>query len=907
MSSPRGGLRRSRAGSSLGAGSSTAGILFLDMFRRIPKDYRTSSYLGGLLTTVCCCTVTVLVLLEFQAYLTVGYHSAVMFPGNGAASGAEYQPFVSLRFNVTFPHLPCEFMSAEMFDVYGRHAITNSSLTPEKPGTVGEDKVSMKIFKWRVVDEGRRRVGTMKAHVEGNKKTDGSETVHEELPYHHAAHQYRDVVPLTVANFDTFVQSKDVVMVDFYAPWCIWCQRLEPVWENFAHEVTTKDYAEFVGVAKVDCTTETPLCQRRRITGYPSIFLYRDRNPHSHTPYQGDRTTTAFLQFIEGLGVETDHQAEIAEELGDVKAELEAEARRVRLAKHKVREDRADSGVNHPLKSLTAPGGALGPSKDGDAALVGIMRALDKAGGARGRKGAIRISSGGNGNIKIISVRPVDNNDDEKSGAKKDKPLEFHTKSGGAQLPIGEQAAISLDRVKHELAKEAQKKNPSDDGDITVKILPSASDAKLKADKDKELQKKRGESTVPDPGLGGADPNNPGGATKQETPDSKKAAASMAVAHGEAADMMKEVVEKMKTADAKKDSKRRRRLLGVEEGGDAVPQKGSGKEGDDVESEDEDKNRIADSELESRAELFKNTKSNEARQKMWKERVLPLPKDQQRKFTEIVGGAIFAPDGSVPKNQAPVVKTEEKLTTKDKPEPAAKSDTKHVSNTEGCLVYGAIVAEKVPATIRFQAKSKWHNFVSHHIDMSHTVHDFTFGDLTHKLQVRITLLRCVLYWFLRVSAHPFLPLPLFRFNTQEEFAHIKFHEYEGTKMMTTLAPKTYTSEKARATHHHYMRVVGTHISVLGMDSEDSRLTGNNDADELFQYTATSHQYRDTDHLPSAKFTFDFDPMILTLQEEAVPLHRFLTSLMAIVGGVVVMFGMLNSLLQNALLMVSKKN
>ena len=126
-------------------------------------------------------------------------------------------------------------------------------------------------------------------------------------------------------------------------------------------------------------------------------------------------------------------------------------------------------------------------------------------------------------------------------------------------------------------------------------------------------------------------------------------------------------------------------------------------------------------------------------------------------------------------------------------------------------------------------------------------------------------------------------------------------------MMTTLAPKTYTSDKARSTHHHYMRVVGTHVSVLGMSSDDSRLTDNNDAEELFQYTATSQQYRDTDHLPSAKFTFDFDPMILTLREDAVPFHRFCTSLMAIVGGVVVIFGMLNSLLQNALLMVSKSS
>ena len=787
-SSPRGaGFRRSRSGSSLG--NSQAGILFMDMFRRIPKDYRTSTYLGGLLTTACCCTLTVLVLLEFQAYLTVGYQSAVMFPGNGA-SNVDYQPFVSLRFNITFPHLPCEYMSAEMFDVYGRHAITNSSLTPEKPGTLGEDKVSMTIFKWRVIDEGKRRVGSMQVHAEGNKKKDGSETVHEELPYHHAAHQYRDVVPLTVSNFDTFVQSRDVVMVDFYAPWCIWCQRLAPVWENFAHEVTLKDYAEFVGVAKVDCTTETPLCQRRRITAYPSIFLYRDRNPHSHTPYQGDRTTTAFLQFIEGLGVETDHKAEIQEELEDVKQEMEAEARRVRIAKSKVREDRVDSGINHPLKSLTAPGGALGPAEKGDAALVGILRALEKAGGSRGQAGSLKIISGDSGNIRVISVRRIGKDDDKaKSKEANDKPLVFHTKSGGQiKLPAAEEAALSLDKVKQERSKAAEKAKVDAgkidaSGDITVKILPSASDLKKKAEKKLADEKKSGKATVPDPGLGGADPNKVGDkkdsnnakTEDDDTSDSgtKSEAAKVAVAVENAANKVKG-----------KAGNRRRKLLGVEEDDGAVtPQKGSGSETSENDKDGKN-NRIADSELESRAELFKNTKSKEKRQKIWKELVLPLPMDQQRKFTEIVGGAIFAPDGSDPKNVAPVVNTDEKATSKDKPEPAAKGDTTHVSNTEGCLVYGAIVAEKVPATIRFQAKSKWHNFVSHHVDMGHTVHDFTFGDLTHKLQVSsqssaqfsllivsppafadtleysLTITLTTIFYDVCVCSPTFLPLPL---------------------------------------------------------------------------------------------------------------------------------------------------
>ena len=30
------------------------------------------------------------------------------------------------------------------------------------------------------------------------------------------------------------------VVVNFYAPWCPWCQRLEPTWEAVTQEVHTK-------------------------------------------------------------------------------------------------------------------------------------------------------------------------------------------------------------------------------------------------------------------------------------------------------------------------------------------------------------------------------------------------------------------------------------------------------------------------------------------------------------------------------------------------------------------------------------------------------------------------------------------------------------------------------------------
>jgi|Transcript_2373 protein disulfide-isomerase A6 len=60
----------------------------------------------------------------------------------------------------------------------------------------------------------------------------------------------KDVVVLTDSNFDSLVySSKDIWMIEFYAPWCGHCKALEPEWNAAASKLKGK-----VKFAKVDAT-----------------------------------------------------------------------------------------------------------------------------------------------------------------------------------------------------------------------------------------------------------------------------------------------------------------------------------------------------------------------------------------------------------------------------------------------------------------------------------------------------------------------------------------------------------------------------------------------------------------------------------------------------------------------------
>lgn len=47
-------------------------------------------------------------------------------------------------------------------------------------------------------------------------------------------------VPLSAAEFQNTLNHYPIVVINFYAPWCHWCQRLEPTWEAATKAVHDK-------------------------------------------------------------------------------------------------------------------------------------------------------------------------------------------------------------------------------------------------------------------------------------------------------------------------------------------------------------------------------------------------------------------------------------------------------------------------------------------------------------------------------------------------------------------------------------------------------------------------------------------------------------------------------------------
>jgi len=97
-----------------------------------------------------------------------------------------------------------------------------------------------------------------------------------------------DVIELTESNFKKQVlDSDDMWLVEFFAPWCGHCKRLEPEWKKAAGELKGK-----VKLGAVDATIYQSLAGQYGVQGYPTIKYFPAGRKGDAEEYDGGRTSS---------------------------------------------------------------------------------------------------------------------------------------------------------------------------------------------------------------------------------------------------------------------------------------------------------------------------------------------------------------------------------------------------------------------------------------------------------------------------------------------------------------------------------------------------------------------------------------------------------------------------------------
>lgn len=104
-----------------------------------------------------------------------------------------------------------------------------------------------------------------------------------------------DVIELSDKDFDAKIKDEDIMLIEFFAPWCGHCKRLAPEYEDAATRLKNNDPP--VPLAKVDCTEAgKDTCGKHGVSGYPTLKIFR--NGKMSQDYDGPRQADGIVSYM---------------------------------------------------------------------------------------------------------------------------------------------------------------------------------------------------------------------------------------------------------------------------------------------------------------------------------------------------------------------------------------------------------------------------------------------------------------------------------------------------------------------------------------------------------------------------------------------------------------------------------
>eukprot|EP01064_Diplonema_japonicum_P001470 TRINITY_DN10946_c0_g1_i1.p1 TRINITY_DN10946_c0_g1~~TRINITY_DN10946_c0_g1_i1.p1 ORF type:complete len:459 (+),score=127.48 TRINITY_DN10946_c0_g1_i1:43-1419(+) len=247
-----------------------------DLYRKIPTDLTAGTSQGGMLSMSCVVLMILLVTMETWHYLQPPIVSDLTLDTN-------IEPRIRINFNITALEMPCDWVSVDVKDRLGVNRVDVVQNIKKEEHTQFQQLLEY--------NEPQR----VKQNIVHGSMEEMDKAMKEEGESPH----------LNKESFEAIVQDKTYVFVDFYAPWCIWCKRLAPTWEEFAKKMHDEHY--HIAVRKVNCMENYPLCSQQKIKAFPTMRLFK--NGRGIADFSGQRDIdgiTAWSSAITGED-ELDH------------------------------------------------------------------------------------------------------------------------------------------------------------------------------------------------------------------------------------------------------------------------------------------------------------------------------------------------------------------------------------------------------------------------------------------------------------------------------------------------------------------------------------------------------------------------------------------------------------------------
>ncbi|XP_071360779.1 protein disulfide-isomerase A2 [Trachinotus anak] len=134
---------------------------------------------------------------------------------------------------------------------------------------------------------------------ETSKETEEEEDDTKEAPKKEKTteiEEEKDVMVLHINNFARALSENQYLLVEFYAPWCGHCKRLEPVYAEAAGKLKAENPA--MRLAKVDAIEERELADEFDIGGFPSLRLFINGDRKQPIDYTGKRSAEGIIQWM---------------------------------------------------------------------------------------------------------------------------------------------------------------------------------------------------------------------------------------------------------------------------------------------------------------------------------------------------------------------------------------------------------------------------------------------------------------------------------------------------------------------------------------------------------------------------------------------------------------------------------